>query len=410
MLEEEKHDVPRFSISNYGSLEGPSKSDPFSLPIENHPELNFLREKEKTWMTELTTLVRSKRVVQVVGIFIFLIVLRVGSNFLFRESLQNVVLSVHVTKPTKQAMDASLTLPGNMEAVEMASLFSHIAGYLKKIYVDEGDEVKQGQLLADIDAPDIIDEYNKVKSALDFKTVTRTRYKELLDDKVISEQEFDAVDSAYSEEKSRFEAAAANMGYTHIRAPFAGSIARRFKYPGDLISSAAKGDQSPIFLLVNESRLRVVINVPQSDLASVNIGSPVDIRVDTFPDMKFTGTVSRLDNLLEASTKTQRVLIDIENKDKKLHAGMFGSVILHFQHREDALTIPGMAVEAEGDKHFVFLVRDGKAKRTPVTVGATQGDRVEVVDGLKSDDIVILKGTTELNDGLEVQAVAGDTT
>jgi membrane fusion protein, multidrug efflux system len=407
VIDQEPPETSRFTLPLHCEIEETSKLRAFFLPKEQQSE-NHL-PSQKAWITELRKVLFSKRSLQGLAIFIALIFAKSGLNYAFRSRPKTVALSVHVTKPVKQALDSNLTLPGNMEAVEMASLYAHVAGYLKKIYVDEGDEVKQGQLLADIDAPDIIDEFDKSKAALDFKTVTRNRYRELLDDKVISQQEFDAVDSAFAEEKSRYGTAAANMNYTHIRAPFSGSIARRYKYPGDLISSANKGDQNPIFLLVNEATLRVVINVPQIDLANVQVGSPVDIHVDTFPDRIFTGMVSRLDKLLDASTKTQRVLIDIDNADRKLHAGMFGSVVLHFQHKDEALTIPLAAVDTEGDKHFVFLVKDGKAKKTAVTIGAAQGDKVEVTDGLDLNSNVILKGTATPTEDLPVQIVAGDT-
>jgi RND family efflux transporter MFP subunit len=358
------------------------------------------------WLKEIRKLAASPKARKWLMIFVGLIAARFAVNFIFRDRPKDMVLSVHVVHPVRESLDSSLTLPGNIEALEQASLYAHVAGYLKKIYVDEGDRVKKGQLLAEIDAPDILDEYNKLKAGYNFKKITRDRYKDLLDDHVISQQEFDSVDSAYNEEKAKLHNSEANVEYTHIRAPFTGSIARRYKWPGDLIEVTTKGDQNPIFLLVNEEKLRIAINVPQSNLSDVKLGSPVDIKVDTFADEVFKGEVSRLDSLLDESTKTQRVLIDIVNSEGKLHAGMFVSVILHFQHKDDVLTIPMAAVDKQGDKAFVFIHDNGKAKRVSITLGLSEEEKVEVASGLSPNDEVILKGTVPPVDGASVQIIA----
>ena len=220
----------------------------------------------------------------------------------------------------------------------------------------------------------------------------------------ISQQEFDNVDATFAEARARFNTASANMEYTRIKSPFSGSIARRYKYPGDLITTGPKGQENPIFLLVNEKQLRVAVNIPQSDLANVAVGGAVDIKVDSFPDAKFQGTVSRLDALLDEATKTQRVLIDLDNSNGKLRAGMFANVVMHFQHRDNAITIPNDLVESAGDQRFVYIYEEGKAKKASVTLGAKDGESVEVLDGIKNTDMVIHRGMIALSDGMVVQA------
>ncbi len=364
----------------------------------NPEELN-----KKSWIEDLKVIIKSKRTFFILCLMVGLVFGRLGINFFLNQKHGDGIPIVNSTTPELRTLESNLSLPGNMEAIEQASLYAHVGGYLKKIYVDEGDKVKEGQLLADIDAPDIVDEYNNRKADYKFKTVTRDRYLSLVKEQVISQQEFDSIDAAYNEAQAKFNTAQQNMAYTHIKAPFSGSIARRFKYPGDLISVSSKDDQNPIFLLVNEEELRVVISVPQVEISNIKSEDLVDIRVDSFPGQTFKGKVSRIDALLDTSTKTERVLIDIENPENKLRAGMFASVILHSLHRDNAITVPMEAVETQGDKHFAYLNVEGTVKKIPVVLGIKQDDSVEVTDGIKMGDHVILHGLTVLADGMKIK-------
>src|SRR5262249_42716939 len=154
--------------------------------------------------------------------------------------------------------------------------------------------------------------------------------------------------------------------------PFAGAIARRYKYPGDLITPASKSGDQPIFLIVNENELRVVINVPQSELSGIRLGESVDVQVagggaQNLPVIQ--GEVSRIDALLDESTKTQRVLIDLKNESRQLRAGMFVSVTVHRMGHDGVLTVPKESILMEGDKSQVLAVVAGKVKRVPVVTG-----------------------------------------
>jgi RND family efflux transporter MFP subunit len=357
------------------------------------------------WTHETLRILRSRNSKIFFAVVGGLVVLRLGSNWIFKSRQHDEIPRVTITKPEVGSMDQTLSLPGNIEAIEQASLFAHVNGYLKKIYVDEGDTVKKGQLLAEIDAPDVVQEFNKAKAEFNLKNVTDQRYRELLKEKVVSEQEFDNVDAEANEAKARFDNAAANLSFTHIVAPFSGAIARRFKYPGDLISSNSRtGSDQPLFILVNEKSLRVAINVPQIEVAKIHPADRVDIRVDAYPNRKFEGVVSRLDDLLDDATKTQRVLIDLNNADGSLHAGMFATAILHIKDVGSAISVPKDCILNEGDKNFVFLAKDGKAYRQEVKLGMELGTRVQVIEGIKPTDSVVWLGSAVLKDGSPIIA------
>ena len=359
-------------------------------------------QSESDWKKEVLSILSSRRARIFLAVLAGLVILRLGSNWLFRSKRGSDVPYVTITQPEVQKMDQTLNLPGNVEALEQASLYAHVGGYLKKIYVDEGDHVKKGQLLAEIDAPDIVQEYRKAKAEYDLKDVTERRYQELLKEKVVSQQEFDNIDADANESKARFDNAAANLAFTRITAPFSGSIARRFKYPGDLISATHTGTDQPLFILVNEEALRVSVNVPQIEVANIHMGDPVDIHVDAFRDRAFQGKISRLDALLDDATKTQRVLIDIKNEDGALHAGMFASAIMHIKEVNDAVTVPADSVREEGGKHYLFVEKDLKASKKEVTLGLELNGKVQVLQGIVPTDHVIRLGSAVLTDGSPV--------
>ena len=356
------------------------------------------------WRKELLGLLRSKLAIYIaVGLF-GVIGLREVINIWLHKAAVAQIPVVRVATVVKKTMDQSIELPGNVEAIEEASIFSHVSGYLKKIYVDEGDEVKKGQLLAEIESPEATQEFARAKADNTLQEVTRKRYLALLKEQVISQQEFDVIEATANESNAKFSNAASTLDYTKIRAPFDGSIARRYKYPGDLISTGAEGKaQSPIFLVVNESKLRVATNVPQSDSAFVQVGHPADIKVDTLQDKMYNGTVSRVDAVLDESTKTQRVLIDIDNADGKLHAGMFATVKLEMQHHNDALVIPNEALIRRDDQTFVYTLDNNKVKKVSVKAGYADVSSIEILSGLQPGETVVLPGTMTLTEGMDVK-------
>jgi RND family efflux transporter MFP subunit len=357
------------------------------------------------WMSETLGLLRTRTAFYAIGGLSLAVFGRMGVNWYEHRGVAALTPRVQVIHPLVKTLDTALTLPGNIEAIQQASLYAHVGGYLKKIFVDEGDTVRKDQLLALIDAPDIIQEFNKAKAEYGLKEVTLKRYAELLKEKVVSQQEFDTVTADAETAKARLENASANVAFTRIIAPFAGSIARRFKYPGDLISATQRGNESPIFMLVNEGTLRVVVNVPQSELANIGLGHAVDVRVDTMPNEKFEGVISRLDALLDEATKTQRVLIDLKNPLGKLHAGMFASVVLHIEHREGAMTVPREVIKLLQGKSYVLTAKDGRAVRVPVTLGISDETTTEITQGITPADLVISGGGAEVDDGSAVELI-----
>jgi membrane fusion protein (multidrug efflux system) len=360
------------------------------------------------WKRQCLKIAGSKPALAVLAVMAALVALRLGLTRLALGRKTDDLPMVGVVTPQYRPMDRLLKLPADIEGLRQSNLYAHIDGYLKKIYVDEGDAVRAGQPMADIDAPDVVQAFNQAKADDDLQQATKARYEELLKGRVISPQEYEDVAAKAAEARARLQNAAADMAYTHIIAPFAGNVARRFDYPGDLITRATQSQSpKPIFIVVDESVLRVALDVPQVDVAAVRVGSRANIRVDSFPDRVFTGSVSRIDDLMKEDTKTRRVLIDIANKDGKLHAGMFATADLVLEHKDRALVLPREALRGEEDAPFVLVVQGGTARRVPVKVGLNTITDVEIVSGLTAADQVVLRGGSTLSDGMKVDVQGG---
>ncbi len=355
------------------------------------------------WRRELAAILRSKPALYALGSLAFLVVLRLGVNWLARGGKKAQIPTVLAIHPALREMDKVLSLPANIEAIEEAKLYAHASGYIQDVYHDEGDYVKAGTLLADINDPDAVQAYNQAKANYKLQKETRARYAELLKGNVISEQEYDTIAAAAAEAKAQLNAAKANVEYARIRAPFTGSIARRYMYVGDLVTSSSQpGKATPIFLMVNESRLRIAVYVPQSAIDGIHIGDPVSIRVDDLPGRVFHGAVSRIDAQLNVGTKTERVLIDIKNKSGKLHAGMFVTVGLLIRRDKNALTVPLDAVLGPQSNPYVDTVVNGRIVPKPVKIGFSNLNFVEISKGLSLGDIVAIPGAIEVSKGERV--------
>jgi RND family efflux transporter MFP subunit len=360
------------------------------------------------WKKKTLRIAVSAPALAVLGIMLLLVAARLVATRVALGRKTTDLPMVSIVHPRFKPMDRLLKLPADIEGLRQSSLYAHIDGYLKKLYVDEGDAVREGQPMADIDAPDVLQAYNQAKADDDLQQKTKDRYEQLLQGRVVSQQEYDDVAAKAEEARARLQNAAADMTYTHIVAPFAGHVARRFNYPGDLITRATRTKSpQPIFIVVDESVLRVALDVPQVDVALVRVGSPARIRVDAFADRVFDGRVTRIDDLMNEDTKTRRVLIDIANADGKLHAGMFATADLVLQHEDHALILPREAVRGEEDAPFVFVVKDETARRVPVKVGLNTITDVEIVSGLSAEDAVVLQGGSSLADGMKVDVEGG---
>jgi membrane fusion protein, multidrug efflux system len=317
-------------------------------------------------------------------------------------------LTVQVAQPKRGPITRSVTLPAIVKADQQVTLYAKVAGYVKSIKVDRGDAVKEGDLIAEIEAPELLADQAKFKAdveiaKMDLQRMTDAQKK--APDLVVPL----TVDSA----RGKYEVALASfkrnetlLTYTKIVAPFAGTIAKRWVDIGALIP-AATGNSSPqsaaVATLVNASSVRIEVAVPAPEAPLIKREADAEIRVDELPNKSFKGKVTRFSDSLDDSTKTMATEILLPNSDRELRPGMFATAKIAVDHRKDALLIPIDALVVEKAKTSVFILNGAAAKKLPVKVGFEDGKSVEIIEGITEQQTVILTGKLPLSDGQAVK-------
>ena len=359
------------------------------------------------------------------------------------QAKSNVPIVVNVAQCERKDLVRQITLPASVEAFEQTTLYAKASGYLKWLKVDVGDHVRKGEVIAQLDIPEMAKEYQgaeadqqsitanmanlqaeveRAKAELELKRVTYDRYKGIREQEpdVMPQQQVDEVKAQFrvaqamlkvaeskinvaKSQAAKAEATRARiatlMEYANIRAPFYGVVVKRYVDPGALIQQASS--QTNVLPLVTVARvdtLRIFIDVAEPEIRFVKRGSPVTFVVDALPGKEYQGYSSRFATL-DPKTRTMRTEIDIPNRDGLLRPGMSGNVKLTLERRAMALTVPASAIVTESGKTYVYTVTDGRAKRVEVQTGFDDGINIEITDGLTGDERVITSGTSGVKDG-----------
>jgi membrane fusion protein, multidrug efflux system len=316
---------------------------------------------------------------------------------------------VETIHPKRGEIIRRITLPGNVMAYQEATLYAKVAGYLKTINVDKGDSVAEGELLAEIEAPEILADLLKAKAEaeaaqLDSERVLQARKKAA---DLVMPQTVDAAIAKADVASAGAQRIQTLLSYAKITAPFSGIITKRWVDPGALIP-AATSNSSPqsaaVVTLMDFSRVRIDVAIPDTEAPLVRKDLPVKVTVSELPDRTFDGAITRFAYALDESTKTMATELEIPNPDLALRPGMWASVEIELQRKENALLIPAEALVTEKNKNSVFLVRTGKAQKVAVQCGFDDGVNVEILKGCGPGDAVIVAGKQSVTDGQNVQA------
>jgi len=303
----------------------------------------------------------------------------------------------------------TITLPGQVRAYQEATLYAKVAGYLKTIAVDRGDSVRAGDSIAEIEAPEMLADETKLKAEvelarIEFQRVTEAQKK--APDLVIP-LTVDTARGKFEVAKASLERIETLLGFAKISAPFAGIVTKRWADPGAFIPAATSSSaarNAALITLADFSRVRVEVAVTESEVARIRKDLAVQVRADGLPGRTFEGKITRFAYGLDEMTKTMATEIEIPNDDLALRPGMMASVRLAIQRKPDALLLPAEALLTEKYKSFVLCFRDHKAARVPVKTGFDDGISVEILDGLKPNEAVIVAGKQSVTDGQIVNA------
>jgi membrane fusion protein, multidrug efflux system len=319
---------------------------------------------------------------------------------------------VTVARPQRGEIHRYVTLPGTLRANQQATLYPKVAGYLKAVAVDKGDQVRAGQPLAELEVPELVAERSRYRAEVEVAQTALQRV-----DTAFARSPDLITPAAVDEAKARLKIAQANLErvetlirYGQITAPFTGTITMRYADPGAFLAAPSAGGSAhnaALFTLMDFSTIRVNVGVPEMEAARVRVGQPVRVSVEGLGGRIFTGRVTRIGYALDEATRTMLVEADLPNPQGELRPGMYARVGIGVERHTDALLIPAAALVTERAGTSVFVLNEGKAQKVPVTAGFNDGDRVEIMKGVDPAQSVILVGRTNIAAGQPVRAVEG---
>ena len=351
----------------------------------------------------------------VIGLAVGLIPRWRARRALARKTAENVVQSVAVVSPAPGKTDMGVPLPAEVQAFVEAPIYARANGYLKTWNVDIGQHVETGQLLAEIDTPEVDQQLEQAKAEvsqadanLALAKSTSERWVDLLKTSSVSEQETAEKQADYALKKANLEAARANLhrledlkSFARVTAPFAGTITARDTDVGQLINA---GSGRALFRLAQTNPLRVYVHVPQTLSRAVEVGQGADLSIGELPDRKFEAKVVRTAGAMDPSSRTLLAELEVNNPQNEILAGSYAQVRFHDTQGDPTLTLPANTLLFRSEGMQVGVVgTSGKVEMRTVRLGRDYGQTVEVVEGIQAGDHVIVNPPDSLASGITVR-------
>jgi RND family efflux transporter MFP subunit len=350
-----------------------------------------------------------------------------GATTLSAETAAAAPRSIEVVEVVERPLDVQLSLPSELIAYQTVDIHPRVSGFVKSVTVDRGSKVAAGQVLAVLEAPEIVAQRAEAESKRQAAEATlaaarasadaaRTTFERLRaasatpgvvagNDVVVAQKAAEAAASQVQAAERSVDAAreAANAvrdmeAYLRVTAPFAGVIVERNVHPGALVGPAGAQSPSPMLRLVDSDRLRLVVPVPEAYTDQIVAGAAIPFTVAAFPGESFNGTLAR----------TMAVELDVENRGGRLSPGMFAQVGWPVRRTNPSLFVPSSSIASTTGRTFVVRVRGGKAEWVDVKTGLSAGSLVEVFGDLGRGDQIAERGTDELRPGTVVTERTGD--
>jgi len=402
----------------HGDGSGPHSDD--QIAFENHaapqitppPKLPPARPRKALLIVGIVLLVL------VAGGVVSLLNRAHADHVLAEETQLDAVPTVAVVQPTLESGQEELVLPGTLQSFVESPIYARTNGYLLRWYRDIGSHVQKGDLLADIDTPEIDQELRQARAAreqvvaaLDLAKINANRYQELRKTDSVSQEEADTQSSGYQQAQANLAAADANVkrleeleGFKRVYAPFSGVITRRLVDPGALINAGINGAAGKeLFDIATTDPLRVYVAVPQAYAPAMHPGVVATITLQEFPGQQFTAAVARTADAIDVASRTLQTEVDVPNKDGKLLPGSYGQVHFRTTIGGNRVTIPQNAMLFRSQGAQVAVVKpDNSVELRHIVIGRDFGNTLEIVQGLDENDRVIVNPSDSIENGQKV--------
>jgi len=340
--------------------------------------------------------------------------------------------TVDVVRVVERPLAVSLDMPGELDANETVDVYSRVAGFVRAIPVDRGSRVRKGQVLALLDAPELLAQRAEAQSRLHgaeaqlgavrakaeadagtydkLKAASATPGVVAGNDLVVAQKAAEADRGQVAAAEQAAEAARQALksvtqmeDYLRITAPFDGVVTERKVHPGALVGPGTGAASTPLLRIVNDTRLRLVVPVPEAFAGGIEEGTRVSFTLQAYPGEVFSGRVARMAHALDVKTRTMAVELDVDNRDGRLSPGAYCQVQWPVRRSSPSLLVPAGSVASTTDRVFVVRIRNNKTEWVDVKTGVTSGPLVEVFGALHPGDHVAARGTDELRQGIDVR-------
>src|ERR1700722_19738533 len=342
---------------------------------------------------------------------------RTQYHALANETEKMAIPTVSVVHPTPEPGQEDLVLPSTTQAYVESPIYARTNGYLKKWYHDIGSRVQRGELLADIDTPEIDQQLSQARADLntskaneDLSKITAVRYQELIKTDGVSKQEVDNAVGDYAAKKATTASNEANVrrledleSFKHIYAPFSGVITQRNIDIGNLINAGNGGAAQELFYLAQTDPIRAYVRVPENYGSTIHAGLGAYLEVSQYPGQRFEGKVVRTADAIDLASRTLNTEVDVPNKTGQLLPGGYAQVHLGVKATGEHLVVPVNALLFRAEGLRVVIVDDNhKTHLQQLTIGRDYGTTLEVLQGLKSTDWIVLNPADSLEENMQV--------
>ncbi|MEJ2677980.1 MAG: efflux RND transporter periplasmic adaptor subunit [Gemmatimonadota bacterium] len=316
------------------------------------------------------------------------------------------ITPVSVTPVERGSVGRAVTVAGNIEPIRIVGVNSQISGALLAVLVEEGNVVRRGSVLARVDDRELQAQLEAAEASYQVTEAAFERAQQLRDRKVITLPEYERDRTAFAAAKAQLEQLRTRVAYATVTAPIDGVVTEKRVEAGDVVAP-----QTRLFTLADVSTLVVRVGVSELDVVAVNVGDPVVLALDAFPERSFRGRVRRIFPTGDPTTRLVPVEVALRGQDADdVRPGFLARVTFALGTRDGVLLVPASALVGGAGSESVFVVEDGRAVRRTVMPGVTSEGRVEIVKGLQAGEQVIVAGNNMLRDGAAVRVIEDDAT
>jgi len=383
-------------------------------------------------------MIKTRWILATLGLGFWLLVW--GCDFLSTDEEKTVAakkVAVHPVAPEVKVSAikrADISVPiyttGSVFPDRESKVAAKISGMVEKVFVEEGDQVAEGELLVQLDQKDLLITERQCQAAVKVAEMQlkeaelrvenlrkeKNRLASLLKKTVVSQQKYDEIDTAYSmaamgleviraqilSTRENLAMARQKLRDTRILAPFSGLIVERFINAGEYVSTMPP---APLFLLMNIDAVKTEMGLPEADLSRVALGDPVDITVDAYTHHTFKGTVSNINPTVDPLSRSFTLKVQIPNKEQRLKPGMFARATIYPEIHEHAMVVPFKAVVTSGDRAHVYVLEGDRLKLRKVTIGISDEELIELIEGLAEGEVVAVDGHHGMPDDSKVRVL-----